>query len=372
MEKQDRFIILLDLDVLKNEKKEIKDLATRLIRENLDVAEGINQRVLRMKMLDLEGLKDYILHAEIDAVEGGKMVVMGWSPGRRLQDTFSFQNHRIDLNIAGKDTMKVALKLLCEELKCSASRMGGYYPNVEVMLVPGEQAMIKIHAGQGKVPQVEWIKGGKVSQDYYRLHYELASPVELAYRQLMMDNIIQGGDIRDYKSELAAYMKGNKETVMGFVRNNPASFITAMKLLEHYNWFDENETEQIYQQFPETLKTTSCGRYLKSKLDAGRNYRSGTQAPDFKKWDMQGEAVTLAGLKGKYVLLDFWDSWCGPCRASHPHLKELYRKYGKEMAFIGIASENAKDLITARRLWKQAVHEDGLTWTQILKRSSIN
>ena len=68
MEKQDRFIILLDLDVLKNEKKEIKDLATRLIRENLDVAEGINQRVLRMKMLDLEGLKDYILHAEIDAV----------------------------------------------------------------------------------------------------------------------------------------------------------------------------------------------------------------------------------------------------------------------------------------------------------------
>ncbi len=120
MEKQDRFIILLDLDVLKNEKKEIKDLATRLIRENLDVAEGINQRVLRMKMLDLEGLKDYILHAEIDAVEGGKMVVMGWSPGRRLQDTFSFQNHRIDLNIAGKDTMKVALKLLCEELKCSA------------------------------------------------------------------------------------------------------------------------------------------------------------------------------------------------------------------------------------------------------------
>ena len=86
---------------------------------------------------------------------------------------------------------------------------------------------------------------------------------------------------------------------------------------------------------------------------------------------MQGEAVTLAGLKGKYVLLDFWDSWCGPCRASHPHLKELYRKYGKEMAFIGIASENAKDLITARRLWKQAVHEDGLTWTQILNNEGI-
>ena len=65
-------------------------------------------------------------------------------------------------------------------------------------------------------------------------------------------------------------------------------------------------------------------------------------------------------------MLDFWGSWCGPCRASHPHLKELHKKYGKDVVFVNIARENSRDLDEAKRTWKQAIKEDGLTWTQIL------
>ena len=66
------------------------------------------------------------------------------------------------------------------------------------------------------------------------------------------------------------------------------------------------------------------------------------------------------------MLLDLRGSWCGPCRASHPHLKELYEKYKKQVVFINVAQENVKDLNEARKLWKTAVKEDGMTWTQIL------
>lgn len=371
LEQKDRLIILLDMDRLRNADSMVKMAGVQLIREHLDEVEGINQRVLRMKMLELQGLKDYSLRATIPAVEKGKVVVMGWSPQGMLRDTFAFQDHVVALDIARRDTLKVALKLLCDELGCPTPRLGTYYPNVDLMLVPGEFAVVDIVAEKGRVPQMVWKRGGEVAHDYHRLNYEQAAPAEWAYRQLVMDNIIRGGDIREYKTELEDYMAANQKIIVDFVRNNPKSYISVLNLLEHYNWFDENETERLYGQFPEQLKGTPAARYIKNKLDAGRAYRVGTPAPAFSKKDMNGKLITLEQWKGKYVLLDFWGSWCGPCRASHPHLRELYKKYGKRVVFIHVAHENERDLTEARKKWKQAVQEDGLTWTQILNNEEV-
>ena len=98
-------------------------------------------------------------------------------------------------------------------------------------------------------------------------------------------------------------MQANKQTIMAFVRANPRSYISLMNLLEHYNWFDENEAERIYDQLPQELQGTAYGKILKRKLDAGRPYRPGTIAPDFVKKDMNGKDVSLKKLKGKYVTL---------------------------------------------------------------------
>ena len=85
------------------------------------------------------------------------------------------------------------------------------------------------------------------------------------------------------------------------------------------------------------------------------------------KKDINGKQLNLEALKGKYVLLDFWGSWCAPCRASHPHLKELYSKYkDKGFEIVGIAQEHASDLKIARGLWTEAITKDGLPWIQVL------
>ena len=138
LEDQDRFLILLDLEVVMTESQEVKQLAVDLLRSNMQVADEFHQRILRMKMLELEGKKDFTLQAEIDAVEKGKVIVMGWTPQGMLQDTFDFTDHRIRLNMAARDTSRLTLKLLCEELACPAPRLGTYYPNVSLMVVPGE------------------------------------------------------------------------------------------------------------------------------------------------------------------------------------------------------------------------------------------
>ena len=101
-----------------------------------------------------------------------------------------------------------------------------------------------------------------------------------------------------------------------------------------------------------------------SKNKAKNDLTIGATAPDFTLPSIDGKDVTLSTLRGKTVLLDFWGSWCSPCRASHPHLKELEAKYAPQgLVVINIASENGAD---ARETWLKAIEEDGMTWTQIL------
>lgn len=314
---------------------------------------------------------EYHLQVQLDGVEAGKVVVMSFGSRGAGQDTFAFRENLIDLKLAGKDTVSIALRVIHEAVGSPAKNFGIYYPSVSLLKVPGESAVLKVKLQKDRVPVVEWKSGGEVSHDFIRLNYEQTQPAEAAYRQLMVDNIIRGGDIREYRSEYDAYAQANKQTIMEFIRENPTSYVSAMNLLDHYIWFDENEIEAIYNQFPAGLKGSAYGRVLGRKLEAGRAYRTGTMAAGFVKKDMEGRKVALEDYRGKYVLLDFWGSWCGPCRESHPHLKELHQKYGDRMVFINVANENVRDLAQARKLWQQAVKEDGMTWTQVLNNEGV-
>ena len=82
------------------------------------------------------------------------------------------------------------------------------------MIVPGEFAVLKLDLEKGKVPVVKWEKGGPVSRDFVRLNYDLLTPEEKAYNQLMIDNVIQGGDIRNYPEEFQRSFDANKRKTM--------------------------------------------------------------------------------------------------------------------------------------------------------------
>jgi peroxiredoxin len=88
----------------------------------------------------------------------------------------------------------------------------------------------------------------------------------------------------------------------------------------------------------------------------------GGKAPDFIQHTPQGKAVSLSSFKGKYVLVDFWASWCVPCRNENPNVVKVYNKYkDKGFTVLGVSLDAA----SARAAWIKAIASDGLTWTQI-------
>jgi peroxiredoxin len=89
--------------------------------------------------------------------------------------------------------------------------------------------------------------------------------------------------------------------------------------------------------------------------------RPGQNAADLSLPDLTGKMVSLSDFKGKVVLLDFWASWCGPCRHNNPRLVKLYSKYhGKGLEIYGVSLD--EDMHS----WKKAVHNDKLSWVQVI------
>lgn len=151
-----------------------------------------------------------------------------------------------------------------------------------------------------------------------------------------------------------------------FVAAHPKSFLSVNLLTRLQSDFDPVAYEQAFNKLSDTYKDTYLGKYLSSRITGAKATSEGAVI-NFNKKDNQDNIFTLSSLRGKYVLLDFWGSWCGPCRASHPHLKEIYAKYkDKGLEIVGIADEKADDINNAKAAWLKAIKDDGINWIQVL------
>jgi peroxiredoxin len=112
---------------------------------------------------------------------------------------------------------------------------------------------------------------------------------------------------------------------------------------------------------PVTRDSLAKAAAAKQMAEAGK-IPVGSKAPDFTQHTPEGKAVSLSSFKGKYVLVDFWASWCAPCRAENPNVVKAYNKYkDKGFTVLGVSL----DAESARAAWLKAIASDGITWTQI-------
>jgi len=148
-----------------------------------------------------------------------------------------------------------------------------------------------------------------------------------------------------------------------FLSENPASPI-AIFIFRQFVGYDINadEAEPVFLSLSEKLRSGPAGKEMAEKIEIAKKTGVGRMAMDFTQNDTLGNPVSLSSFKGKYVLIDFWASWCGPCRQENPNVVEAFNNY-KEKGFtvlgVSLDQPNAKDK------WMKAIHDDNLTWTQV-------
>ena len=149
-----------------------------------------------------------------------------------------------------------------------------------------------------------------------------------------------------------------------YIFNHRDSYISAYELSNFRGRWSGNSVQYLYSLLTAKSQNSLYGREVKAFLDDLDANSEGSKAGDFIAKDVQEKILKLSDFKGKYVLLDFWGSWCVPCRESNPHLVELYKKYSdKGFTIVGIATEYEQTDIK----WKEAIEKDGTgIWYNVL------
>ena len=171
----------------------------------------------------------------------------------------------------------------------------------------------------------------------------------------------------DFKEGLQArynkIMDTKHELQLQFIKQHTDSYLSLLLLVEYSdNNIDVPAIEPVYKSLSADVRSTAGGVEFAKAIDAARATSIGAMAPVFTQNDVNDKPVSLTDFRGKYVLVDFWASWCGPCRGENPNVVKAYNQYkDKNFTVLGVSLDRPGK----KDDWLAAIKADGLTWTQV-------
>lgn len=319
-------------------------------------------------MLELSAQNNYNIHGIIRGIDSGKLYVL--DEKRELYtDSADIENERFILK--GK-VHNPAMKLF----RVNTDKMYGFTAILENGNTEME-ADTSYAIPHGSWHQITLIKqkNGKLSDVYDKYLAETNyEDVMILRNSLMKKALMDTGEVQTDKtfqrmdSLQNAYANATKEWLEAFINKNPHSVAGPFILYEAVANFGSSEPFNSYNYLRSILNNFKPGaresehyNLLLKKAESMQKIQPGMPASDFTLKQKNGDDFTLSSLKGKYVLIDFWASWCGPCRAAIPHWKDIYKNYQhKNFEILAISGDRH------RADWLKALEQEKMPWIQVI------
>jgi peroxiredoxin len=243
-------------------------------------------------------------------------------------------------NLQGRNTVTDKVKLYLDE-------------GITYFKSQDSLSTVKIH---GSKAHNDW----KWLNEQYKPYQRFIDSVEILVMQSQeKDNAIAS---LKFEAQQDSIKKELQEKILKpFIQNNPKSPLVIELLWKYTNFkIDPVTVEPLFNLISPQRQTSPSGKIFKDMMEASKRMQVGVMATDFTQNDTSGNPISLSSFRGKYVLVDFWASWCGPCRKENPAIVQTFHKYEeKNFSIIGVSFDNNKNA------WLQAIRKDGLNWTHV-------
>ncbi|MCY1500860.1 Thiol-disulfide oxidoreductase ResA [compost metagenome] len=186
----------------------------------------------------------------------------------------------------------------------------------------------------------------------------------LRHQEDSLSNLLSTSKDPDVKNvirtKIEALNRAERASYIEYVATHPHSIIAANVLKIYSSTWGKEKTQELYEKLSAEIKSSAYGRDINDYLSLAQDIRVGGRFADFEQADTEGKTIKLSAIKAKYILLEFWGSWCGPCRAENPNLVKTYQMYRhKGFEILGVAADDNKTQ------WLQAVKQDKLPWPNV-------
>lgn len=242
---------------------------------------------------------------------------------------------------------------------------------IRLVCVPNEKAQVS-----GDRLSSYTATGSKYYQQFHEIdvYVDEVSKELNDYEKSISDKIQNGGDrealLKEYNEKAPAMEKAKNDKIFDFVAKHP-DYEACAELVTNFE--DLKDMEKLVGLLSESVKNGRMKDYYQPIIDnakmrleaeerAKKLQATGVEAPDFTLKDIQGNDFTLSSLRGKYVVLDFWGSWCIWCIKGMPKMKEYYQKYAGKFEIVGIDCNDTEEK------WKAAVEKHQLPWKHVYNK----
>ena len=290
-------------------------------------------------------------------------------------DSVMAENGSLRKEIAIKKKTKIGITP--DQYLLNGSLVGA---NLNLYVKPNDSITLNVECKDGYM--IVDAEGSKLYKEYYSVINQCAPHIAAQLKLLIQaQEAMQKQDIKTFSDLYAKSSEEKKKAftiIKEYVKANPSSEVNVL-LFDWLSSFDDKT--KIYEIMDKSLFKGAYkeleDRYLdvkkkveesRAKLQAeqeahhkkSKDKSVGEMAPDFTLKNTKGTSVSLESLRGKWVVLDFWATWCGPCKASMPHLKEYYDIYEGKMEIVGIVCESKEED------WKTMVNNLKLPWINVI------